>query len=56
MRNFLLFLMICAALWAKSDKLSDIPPAQEIYIDLETQKCGDDCLLELFIKAFITAF
>ena len=56
MRNFLLFLMICAALWAKSDKLSDIPPAQEIYIDLETQKCGDDCLLELFNQGLYHSF
>jgi len=56
MRNFLLFLMICAALWAKSDKLSDIPSAQEIYIDLETQKCGDDCLLELFNQGLYHSF
>ena len=47
MRKILTALLICSALFARSDKASDIPPASEVYINLEPTKCNDACLLDL---------
>ena len=47
MRKILTALLICSALFARSEKASDIPPASEIYINLEPAKCDDACLLDL---------
>ena len=47
MRKILTALLICSALFARSEKASDIPPASEVYINLEPAKCDDACLLDL---------
>ena len=41
MRKILTALLICSALFARSEKASDIPPASEVYINLEPAKCDD---------------
>lgn len=57
MRKILLvFLIIQISLFAKSDKLSDIPPAYEIYINLEPFKCDDTCLLNLVKDGLLHSF
>ncbi|QKG29516.1 hypothetical protein [Campylobacter sp. RM16187] len=57
MRKILLvFLIIQILLFAKSDKLSDIPPAYEIYINLEPFKCDDTCLLNLVKDGLLHSF
>ena len=56
MRKILTVLLICSALFARSDKPSDIPPASEIYINLEPVKCNDTCLLELVREGLLHSF
>ena len=56
MRKILTALLICSALFARSDKPSDIPPASEIYINLETAKCNDACLLDLVRNGLLHSF
>ena len=56
MRKILTALLICSALFARSDKPSDIPPASEIYINLETAKCSDACLLDLVRNGLLHSF
>lgn len=57
MRKILLvFLIIQISLFARSDKLSDIPPAYEIYINLEPFKCDDVCLLNLIKDGLLHSF
>ncbi|EMG31464.1 hypothetical protein [Campylobacter showae] len=56
MRKILTALLICSALFARSDKPSDIPPASEIYINLEPVKCNDICLLELVREGLLHSF
>lgn len=56
MRKILTILLICSALFARSDKPSDIPPASEIYINLEPVKCNDTCLLELVRNGLLHSF
>ena len=56
MRKILTALLICSALFARSDKPSDIPPASEIYINLEPIKCNDACLLELVREGLLHSF
>ena len=56
MRKILTVLLICSALFARSDKPSDIPPASEIYINLEPVKCNDTCLLELIREGLLHSF
>ena len=56
MRKILTILLICSALFARSDKPSDIPPASEIYINLEPVKCNDACLLELVREGLLHSF
>ena len=56
MRKILTILLICSALFARSDKPSDIPPASEIYINLEPIKCNDACLLELVREGLLHSF
>ncbi|WP_170019048.1 hypothetical protein [Campylobacter sp. RM16190] len=52
----LVFLIIQISLFARSDKLSDIPPAYEIYINLEPFKCDDVCLLNLIKDGLLHSF
>ena len=56
MRKILTALLICSALFARSDKPSDIPPASEIYVNLEPTKCNDTCLLELVREGLLHSF
>ena len=52
----LIFLIMQISIFAKSDKPSDIPPAYEIYINLEPFKCDDSCLLNLIKDGLFHSF
>ncbi|WP_172199113.1 hypothetical protein [Campylobacter sp. RM16188] len=56
MKKLLLTLLVPTLFFAKSQKLSDIPPAHEIYINLEPFKCNDTCLLELVKNGLLHSF
>lgn len=56
MKKLLLILLVPTLFFAKSQKLSDIPPAHEIYINLEPFKCNDTCLLELVKNGLLHSF
>ncbi|WP_169752909.1 hypothetical protein [Campylobacter mucosalis] len=54
---FLVFCMISLAFCEPRAKiLSSIPPAKEIYINLQTQKCDKDCLLKLYEDDMLISF
>ncbi|MGP1484513.1 MAG: hypothetical protein ACTTJC_00175 [Campylobacter sp.] len=48
MKKIMLILLIPSLFFAKIDNLSPIPPAEEIYINLEPDFCDTNCLLQLF--------
>lgn len=56
MRKILLILLIFSAIFAKEQQLSQIPPAQVFYIDLEPEFCDEKCLNELLQKEFFISF
>jgi len=56
MKKFLFIFIIPTLFFAKSDKLSQIPPVSEIYINLESKDCDDGCLLELFKDGLYHSF
>lgn len=56
MKKLLLILLAPTLFFAKSQKLSDISPAHEIYINLEPFKCNDTCLLELVKNGLLHSF
>lgn len=56
MKKLLLILLVPTLFFAKTQKLSDIPPASEIYINLEPFKCNDTCLLELVKNGLLHSF
>ncbi|MDO5045274.1 hypothetical protein [Campylobacter sp.] len=56
MKKLLLLLLLPTIFLAKTQKLSDIPPATEIYINLEPFRCDDTCLLELVKNGLLHSF
>ena len=56
LRAFLLSISCCASLFGAANKLSDIEPAREFYVDLEPKACDTKCLLTLLKKGQIFSF
>ncbi len=56
MRVLLLFLLIYGLLFAKERVLSSIPPAKNVFIDLNATKCDRECLQELIDNGKIISF
>lgn len=58
MKKFLFLVMILCGipLFGAATKLSDVPPAQEFYIDLEPKECNKRCLMDLLKKGQIFSF
>lgn len=53
---FLLSISCASALFGAANKLSDIEPAREFYVDLEPKACESKCLLNLLKKGQIFSF
>lgn len=55
---FTLFVLMLgfSALHAKATKMSDVPPAQEFYVNLEPKDCDKKCLLDLLKKGEFFSF
>lgn len=57
MKKIIFILLLIPTLFlGKSDKPSDIPPAYEIYINLEPFRCDDGCLLNLVRDGLLHSF
>ena len=56
LRAFLLSISCCVSLFGAANKLSDIEPAREFYVDLEPKACDTKCLLTLLKKGQIFSF
>lgn len=53
---FLLSISCCTSLFGAANKLSDIEPVREFFIDLEPKDCDAKCLLNLLKKGQIFSF
>lgn len=49
-------MLASSVLCAKATKLSDVPPAQDFYINLEPKECSKNCLLDLLKKGQFFSF
>lgn len=49
-------MLASSVLLAKATKMSDVPPAQEFYVNLEPKECSKKCLLDLLNKGQFFSF
>lgn len=49
-------MLASSVLLAKATKMSDVPPAQEFYVNLEPKECNKKCLLDLLKKGQFFSF
>ncbi|WP_331773839.1 hypothetical protein [Sulfurospirillum sp. 1612] len=56
MKSLLLLFVVISFLFSKSEVPSTIPPAQSVFINLETQECHTECLNELLNNGKIFSF
>jgi len=56
MRVILILLMTLSMMFSKSDKLSHIPPAKNLFLNTDLQVCNVNCMQELLNKGEIFTF
>jgi SRSO17 transposase len=56
MKKLLYIVLIASSLFSKSEILSQIPPAQNIFINLSTEQCDKNCLNDLLKNGKIFSF
>jgi len=56
MKKLLFIVLIVSSLFSKSEILSQIPPAQNVFIDLSTEQCDRNCLNDLLNNGKIFSF
>ncbi len=56
MKIFLIILISISILFAKSDKLSHVPPTKSIFIDTTALTCNSQCMEDLLIRGQIFTF
>ncbi|NOX15246.1 MAG: hypothetical protein GXP61_04350, partial [Epsilonproteobacteria bacterium] len=55
-KKLIYIVLFASLLFSKSEIMSEIPPAQNIFINLETNECDTDCLNSLIENGKIFSF